>query len=121
MEPDEAVSNAPFDQRRAHLRTLSDAELRARFWQLAEQAVNPLVELARTHTTPSIERSVLLRGGLSSIEAGLAVQGAVQRGLLGLGAGNLVLRLAKKRGVSFVEAGRILAAGQGWEEVGDGA
>jgi len=115
------VSNASFDQRRSHLRSLSDDQLRARFWQLAEQAVNPLVELARTHTTPSIERSVLLRGGLSSVEAGRVVAGAVQRGLLGLGAGGLVLRLAKKRTITFVEAGRMLAAGQGWEEVGDGA
>jgi D-ornithine 4,5-aminomutase subunit alpha len=112
------VSHQTFEQRRAHLRSLSDAELRARFWQLAEQVVDPLVELARTHTTPSIERSVLLRGGLSSVEAGRVVEGAVRRGLLGLGAGGLVLRLAKKRGVSFVEAGRMLAAGQGWEEVG---
>ena len=112
------MTNATFEGRRKKLAALSDAELRARFWQLAEQAVNPLVELARTHTTPSIERSVLLRGGLSSVEAGRVVAGAVQRGLLGLGAGHLVLRLAKKRAITFVEAGRMLAAGQGWEEVG---
>ncbi len=112
------MSNTTFDARRKKLAGLSDAELRERFWQLAEQVVDPLVELARTHTTPSIERSVLLRGGLSSVEAGRVVAGAVERGLLGLGAGGLVLRLAKKRGVSFVEAGRMLAAGQGWEEVG---
>ena len=111
------MSPGTFEERRAHLRQLSDEQLRARFWELAGQVVDPLVELARTHTTPSIERSVLLRGGLSSVEAGRVVEGAAGRGLLGLGAGNLVLRLAKKRGVSFVEAGRMLAAGQGWEEV----
>jgi D-ornithine 4,5-aminomutase subunit alpha len=115
------MSNATFEDRRKKLAGLSDEQLRARFWQLAEQVVSPLVELARTHTTPSIERSVLLRGGLSSVEAGRVVAGAVQRGLLGFGAGGLVLRLAKKRGVSFVDAGRTLAAGQCWEEVGDGA
>jgi len=115
------VSTGNFEERRAHLRKLSDEQLRARFWELADEVVAPLVELARTHTTPSIERSVLLRGGLSSVEAGRVVQGAVQRGLLGLGAGNLVLRLAKKRGVAFVEAGRRLAAGEGWEEVAGGA
>ena len=115
MDPE--AMKATFEQRRAHLQNLSDEQLRARFWELAEQVVNPLVDLARTHTTPSIERSVLLRGGLSSVEAGRVVQGAVSRGLLGLGAGNLVLRLAKKHGIPFVEAGRRLAAGQGWEEV----
>ena len=111
------MSSGTFEDRRKKLAGLSDEQLRARFWELAGQVVDPLVELARTHTTPSIERSVLLRGGLSSVEAGRVVQGAVQRELLGLGAGNLVLRLAKKRGVPFVEAGRLLAAGQGWEEV----
>jgi D-ornithine 4,5-aminomutase subunit alpha len=115
------MTNATFEDRRRKLAGLSDEQLRARFWELAGQVVDPLVELARTHTTPSIERSVLLRGGLSSVEAGRVVQGAVQRGLLGLGAGGLVLRLAKKRGIAFVEAGRMLAAGQGWEEVAGGA
>ena len=58
-----------FDTRRAHLRDLSDEELHARFWVLADRIVAPLVDEARTHTTPSIERSVLLRMGLSSVEA----------------------------------------------------
>lgn len=111
------MKRSEFQKRRRRLGKLSDAELEARFWELADEIVSPLVELARTHTTPSIERSVLLRGGLSSIEAGKVVRGAVDRGLLGLGAGGLVMRLAAARKVSFVEAGRALAAGEGWEEV----
>jgi D-ornithine 4,5-aminomutase subunit alpha len=111
------VSGRDFARRRRRLRGISDAELEARFWELADEIVAPLLELARTHTSPSIERSVLLRGGLSSIEAGAVVQGAVERGLLGLGAGGLVMRLAAARGVPFVEAGRALAAGEGWDEV----
>ena len=110
-----------FEKRRRTLRRLSDDELEKRFWELADQLVSPLVELAKTHTTPSIERSVLLRGGLSSIEAGKVVEGAVERGLLGLGAGNLVMRLSAAREKSFVEAGRMLAAGEGWDEVARGA
>jgi len=74
------MSNATFEDRRKKLAGLSDEQLRERFWQLAEQAVNPLVELARTHTTPSIERSVLFRGGLSSVEAGRLVAGAAHLG-----------------------------------------
>jgi D-ornithine 4,5-aminomutase subunit alpha len=58
-----------FESRRQHLRKMSDEELHSYFWQLAEKIITPLVEEARTHTTPSIERSVLLRIGFSSIEA----------------------------------------------------
>ncbi len=105
------------EMRMGKLKQLSDKELEDRFWELAEEVVEPLIELAKTHTTPSIERSVLLRGGLSSIEAGQVVQRAAERSLLGLGAGNLVLQLSRERGISFVEAGRCLAAGEGWEEV----
>ena len=52
-----------FESRRAHLRAMSDEELKAYFWQLAQQVVDPLLEYGRTHTTPSVERSVLLRMG----------------------------------------------------------
>ena len=43
-----------FAERRARLRGLSDEELHARFWSRVEEIVAPLVEEARTHTTPSI-------------------------------------------------------------------
>ena len=65
-----------FTTRRERLRDLSDDALHARFWALAGQIVAPLVEEARTHTSPSIERSVLLRMGFSSIEAQALVRGA---------------------------------------------
>jgi D-ornithine 4,5-aminomutase subunit alpha len=58
-----------FEARRAHLKNMSDAELHACFWNLVDRIVAPLVEEARTHTSPSIERSVLLRMGFSSTEA----------------------------------------------------
>lgn len=58
-----------FEQRRAHLKNLSDAELKDLFWKLTEQVVDPLLDLAKTHTSPSVERSVLLRMGFSSLEA----------------------------------------------------
>ena len=45
---------------RGHLAELTDEELEARFWELAQRVVDPMVELARTHTSPSIERSVLI-------------------------------------------------------------
>jgi len=58
-----------FVERSKHLQKMTDEELNAYFWQLVEKVVAPLVELARTHTSPSIERSVLLRMGFNSFEA----------------------------------------------------
>lgn len=107
-----------FETRRRHLKAMSDEELHAHFWRLAERLVAPLIEEARTHTSPSIERSVLLRMGLSSIEAKALVDGFQQRGLLAEGAGRLVLELAQAKGWSVREAGLSLLDGRHWEELG---
>jgi D-ornithine 4,5-aminomutase subunit alpha len=104
-----------FAARRARLAALSDAELHARFWQLAERIVAPLVEEARTHTTPAIERSVLLRMGFTGAESKALVAALAQRSLLGRGAGRLVAELAQRRGTSVREAGLELLAGRGFE------
>jgi len=106
-----------FAARRARLRGLSDDELHARFWELARQIVAPLIAEARTHTTPSIERSVLLRMGFSSIEAKRLVGQMQEKRLLGHGAGRLVLELARRKGLSVHEAGAALLAGRYWEEL----
>ena len=106
-----------FEARRERLRGMSDDELHAYFWRLVEQIVGPLIEEARTHTTPSIERSVLLRMGFSSIEAQALVEQMGRRGLLGHGAGHLVLALAQRRGISVHEAGTALLAGRYWAEL----
>jgi D-ornithine 4,5-aminomutase subunit alpha len=106
-----------FEARRAHLRDLSDEALRARFWTLVDRIVAPLVEEARTHTTPAIERSVLLRMGLSSAEAGALVTKLADRGLLGHGAGRLLLELARRRERSVREVALALLEGRHWEEL----
>ena len=106
-----------FETRRQHLRGLSDAELHARFWELVERIVEPLVEEARTHTTPSIERSVLLRMGFSSLEAKALVQRMWERNLLGHGAGRLVLELANSKGIPVRKACEALLDGRLWEEL----
>ncbi len=107
-----------FGQRRRGLRELTDEELHARFWTLVERVVAPLVEEARTHTTPAIERSVLLRMGFSSTETKALVDRVGERGLLGHGAGRLVLELARRRGLPVREAGLALLDGRHWEELG---
>ncbi len=106
-----------FEERREHLKDLSDEELKARFWRLSDEIVKPLYDLAHTHTSPAIERSVLLRMGFSSLEAAAIVSGAQKRGLLGKGAGHLILRYAGETGKDYLDAGRALARGEGWDEV----
>lgn len=107
-----------FASRRQRLRKMSDDELHAYFWSLAEQIVEPLVEEASTHTSPSIERSVLLRMGFSSIEAKALVEQLGRRKLLGHGAGHLVLKLARNKSLSVREAGLALLKDRYWEELG---
>jgi D-ornithine 4,5-aminomutase subunit alpha len=106
-----------FQERRKHLADLSDQELYDKFWALAGQIVDPLLELGKKNTTPSVERSVLLRMGFSSIEVKPIVEGCIDRGLMGKGAGHVVYRLAKEKNISVREAGLMLAEGKGWDEV----
>ena len=97
-----------FQTRREHLKNLSDEELKARFWALTGQLVDPLLELAHENTSPAIERSVLLRMGFSSLEAKAIVDGCMERGLLGHGAGNVVYRYAKQNNLPIRDAGLAL-------------
>ena len=106
-----------FQERRKHLANLTEEELEQRFWELAEKIVDPLVDLAYKHTSPSIERSVLLRMGFSSLEAKAIADGAVERGLLGKGAGHLVYRLSRDKNLSIREAGLKLANGEMWDYI----
>ena len=106
-----------FIDRRMHLQAMSDRELHEHFWRLARQIVEPLLEEARTHTSPSIERSVLLRMGFSSDEAKALVKRFGKQGLLGHGAGHLVLKLAHSKNISVRQAGEALLAGDFWEEL----
>ncbi len=90
-----------FEERQKELHALSDEELKERFWQLCNQVVDPIVDLAKTHTSPSIERSVLLRMGIDSITAHGVVDRVREAGLLGKGAGHVVLKVAQKTGLDI--------------------
>ena len=105
-----------FEQRRRHLKDLTDEQLHDKFWGLAGEIVQPMLDLGYKNTTPSIERSVLLRMGFSSLEVKPIVEGVMQRGLMGKGCGNVVWRLAEKKGISVREAGLLLAEGKQWDE-----
>lgn len=105
-----------FSARHAKLKELSDAELKARFWGLVEQVVDPLMKMGYENTTPSIERSVLLRMGFSSVEVKPIVDECIAHDLLGHGAGNVVYRLSKEKGLSIRDAGLALSRGELWDE-----
>jgi D-ornithine 4,5-aminomutase subunit alpha len=106
-----------FELRRDHLKDMSDERLKAYFWELAGKVANPLVDLARKNTSPSIERSVLLRMGFSDAEAKTIVDKTVERGLLGKGAGHVVFRLSRLDGIDARSAGLLLMADKGWDRV----
>ena len=100
---------------RAHLDAYDDEQLEGRFWELADEVVRPLVELARTHTSPSIERSVLMRMGVDSPTCQAVVAECVTRGLLSHGAGHVVLVLMRAWDCDAPTAARRLADGEGWD------
>ncbi|WP_053957039.1 ornithine aminomutase subunit alpha [Inediibacterium massiliense] len=108
-----------FEKRRDHLKNLTDEELKLRFWELANQLVDPLLDLAYKNTSPSIERSILLRMGFSSMEAKVIVEGVRDRGLMGKGAGHVVYKLAKSKNMDIRDAGVALSNGEYWDEVID--
>lgn len=105
-----------FAERRKHIADLSDQELYDRFWAATEKVVQPLLDLGRENTTPSIERAVLLRMGISSLETKPIVEGCMDRGLMGKGAGHVVYKLSKEKNISIKEAGTMLAEGKAWDE-----
>lgn len=108
-----------FQERRLHLSNLSEEELGKRFWELSEKIVDPIIKLAYENTSPSIERSILLRMGFSSIESKVIVDGIIDKGLMGKGAGNVLYRISKKYNISIREAGIKLIEGEYWDELDD--
>ena len=109
MNTEEQARKARFEELRAELAPMDDEALKARFWELCHQVMEPVVELSRTHTSPSIERSVLLRMGIDSVTTHAVVENVLNAGLLGKGAGHVVLRLAQRDGLSIRDAGAAIA------------
>ena len=100
-----------FETRREHLKGLSDEELRTYFLKLSEEMMEPLLEMAYAHTSKSIERSVLLRMGFSSIEAKVIVNVLHEHNLLKKGTGHCIYILSKNKNISIQEAGQLIQNG----------
>lgn len=106
-----------FEEARKHLAGLSDEELKTRFWELSEEIVEPLLEMGYKYTSPSIERSVLLRMGFSSVEATKLVNTVIAHELMGKGAGHIVYRIAQENQLDIREAGLKLYNDELWDQV----
>ena len=108
--------NDDFNERRVHLAELSDEQLEARFWELANKLVDPLLQMGYEYTSPAVERSVLLRMGFSSLEAKAIVEGCIKHDIISHGAGNVVYKLSKEKDMPLREAGLALADGKLWDD-----
>ncbi|MDL2212157.1 hypothetical protein LJB88_04700 [Erysipelotrichaceae bacterium OttesenSCG-928-M19] len=106
-----------FFEDRKHLENLSDQEIHDKFWALTEEIIAPLLDLSEKNTTPSVERSVLLRLGFSSIEAKALVEKVMDHGLMAKGAGHVVYVASKENNVSIKDAGFGLLEDKYWDSV----
>ena len=106
-----------FDEARKHLADLSDEELKGKFWELVDEMVEPLLEMGREYTSPSIERSVIMRMGFSSTEATAIVDQVIKHELMAKGAGHIVYRISKENDLTIREAGLELSEGKHWDQV----
>lgn len=102
-----------FLKRREHLKHLNDKELKQYFYELADKLVDPLLELSYKNTTKSIERSVLLRMGLSSIEAKTVVDKLNEFNLLRKGAGHCLYRLMLDKKLNIHQAASYIVESDG--------
>lgn len=105
-----------YEERRAHLAKMTDEELKAYFWKLADQLTDPLLKLGYENSSPSVERSVLLRMGFSSLEVKPIVDTAMEKNLIAHGAGNIVYKVAKAKNMSIRDTGLALSKGELWDE-----
>lgn len=97
--------NDDFNERRKHLQGMTDEELKTYFEKLTDQMIDPMLELARTHTSPAIERSVVMRMGFSSLEAKALTEKMLDYHLLEHGAGHVIYKYAKLNHLNIREAG----------------
>ena len=104
-----------FEKKRNELEALTEEELNQKFWNLADKIVDPLIELSLSNTSPSIERSVLLRMGFNSLEAKALVDKIFEKGMLGHGAGNILLKVSSELGTEYFNTGKEMITGNHWD------
>ncbi len=98
-----------YEKRRTQLGRMTDDQLKQKFWDLCDKIAEPLVDLSKTHTSPSIERSVLMRMGIDSFTSAGVVSKVHEAGLLGKGAGHCVLKVSQKFNTDIRTAAKRIA------------
>ncbi|UUX33504.1 ornithine aminomutase subunit alpha [Fundicoccus culcitae] len=106
-----------FEEARQPLAHLSDEALKDHFWELIDEIIAPLLKMGHEYTSPSIERSVIMRMGFSSTEATAIVDQVLKYDFMSKGAGHLVYRIAKENDLSIRQAGLELGEGKHWDQV----
>lgn len=99
-------------QRKTHLEKLNDEQLKSYFYELADKIVDPLLELGYLNTSRSIERSILLRMGFSSLQAKEIVIILDDNDLLRKGAGHCIFAISKEKGINISIAGEDIISGK---------
>lgn len=99
------------------LSSLSDEALYQKFWELADKLARPLIEFSQIHTTPSIERSVLMRMGFNSVQAKNFVDRCVKEGIIGKGAGGVLFNYARQNNMDLFSAFDTLMSLGNWKTV----
>jgi D-ornithine 4,5-aminomutase subunit alpha len=74
--------------------------------------VDPLLDLGKEYTSKSIERSILLRMGFSSLEAKKIVDILNEYNMLRKGAGHCVYRVSRDKEMNIREAGNQIGEGK---------
>lgn len=95
-----------FETRRQQLEKMNDEQLKTRFWELCNQMTEPMIEYGQKYTSQSIERSILLRMGIDSVTSQGVVNKINEAGMLGKGAGHVVLKLSQKLGTDIRAAAK---------------
>ncbi len=108
-----------YNTRRAHLANLTDEELYNRFWEKMSEVVDPITAMAKKYTSSSIERSVLLRMGFSSVEAQSIVDVCLDHDLMGYGAGHVVYLYSKTFDMELRDAGLAFSRKENINEIID--
>ena len=112
--------NDDFQSRRKHIKDMSDAELKEYFFELTKKVTNPLYNQSLNYTSKSIERSVLLRMGFSSLESKKIVDILDEHDLLPHGAGHCVFHVASINKIDLKGAGKLVIEGKYIADIKEG-
>lgn len=105
-----------FQERRVHLANLTDDQLEARFWELANKLVDPFLKWVTSTPHPPLNVPFCCAWGFLPSKQKPLLTAAIEHNLIAHGAGNVIYRLAKAQNSEIRPAGLALADGKLWDE-----